>query len=97
MVQKAQANGYEVTLLYIHLDSPERAIERVASRVSKGGHGVDDETTRKRYETSLANFRQLEPMINQVKVYDNTTYFRLLYHRQGDYILFQEADFNLFS
>lgn len=95
LVKRAQANGYEVTLLYVYLDNPECAIERVASRVSKGGHGVDEETIRKRYETSLTNFRQLEALVNQVKVYDNTTFFRLVYHRRGDQILFQEDNFIL--
>lgn len=95
LVKRAQANGYEVTLLYVYLDNPECAIERVASRVSKGGHGVDDATILKRYETSLVNFKQLATLVNEVKVYDNSTYFRLVYHRRGSHILFQEEGFNL--
>lgn len=95
LVNKAKTNGYQVTLLYIYLDSPELAIERVAHRVDKGGHGVSDEVIRKRYETSLANFRRLADLVDQVKVYDNTDFFRLVYHRLADEILFQEDGFPL--
>lgn len=33
-------SGYNVTLLYFWLHSPELALQRVAERVSKGGHNV---------------------------------------------------------
>ena len=39
-VLPAHQQGYEVTLLYFWLKSPEQAIERVAERVSKGGHNI---------------------------------------------------------
>lgn len=42
-VKKAKEIGYEVTLLYFWLSSPEMAIERVAKRVSKGGHNIPTE------------------------------------------------------
>lgn len=95
LVKRAKAKGYEVILLYVYLDSPERAIERVTNRIRKGGHGVDDMTIRKRYKTSLANFKQLATLVDQVRVYDNTALFRLVYHRHGNDILFEEDDFNL--
>ena len=35
LIEKAHQQGYEVTLLYFWLKSPEQAMERVAERVSK--------------------------------------------------------------
>ncbi len=35
LIKKAHQQGYEVTLLYFWLNTPEQAIERVAERVSK--------------------------------------------------------------
>ena len=38
LVKKAQKLGYNVTLLYFWLSSPEFAIQRVAQRVEEGGN-----------------------------------------------------------
>lgn len=40
LIEKAHQQGYKVTLLFFWLKSPEQAIERVAERVSKGGHNI---------------------------------------------------------
>jgi len=40
LVEKAHSQGYDVTLLYFWLKSPQQAIERVAERVAKGGHNI---------------------------------------------------------
>ncbi|MBO9566302.1 MAG: zeta toxin family protein [Niastella sp.] len=40
LIKRAQEIGYEVTLLFFWLNSPEIAVERVAKRVSKGGHHI---------------------------------------------------------
>jgi predicted ABC-type ATPase len=37
LIKKAQSLGYKITLLYIWLDSPKTAEERVATRVAEGG------------------------------------------------------------
>ena len=39
-IKKAQVKGYHVTLLSFWLKSPQVAFERVAKRVSKGGHNI---------------------------------------------------------
>ena len=43
LVEKSHQQGYDVTLLYFWLKSPQQAIERVAERVATGGR--DQETT----------------------------------------------------
>ena len=48
-VERAQAKGYFVTLLYFWLPTPEQAIERVATRVSEGGHNIPSDVIRRRY------------------------------------------------
>ena len=49
LVETAHQKGYDVTLLYFWLKSPEQAIERVAERVSKGGHDIPNDTIFRRY------------------------------------------------
>ena len=40
LVQRAQAKGYQVHLLFFWLRTPELAVLRVAERVQKGGHNI---------------------------------------------------------
>ena len=49
LVEKAHSQGYDVTLLYFWLKSPQQAIERVAERVAKGGHNIPNDTIIRRY------------------------------------------------
>lgn len=53
IVQRAQARGYEVTILYFWLSSPQKAIERVRSRVKAGGHDIPVEVIKRRYYMGL--------------------------------------------
>ncbi|MFS1664100.1 zeta toxin family protein [Streptococcus sp. zg-JUN1979] len=88
LINKAHAKGYEVTLLYIKLDSPETAINRVSDRVKKGGHGVDSDLIRKRYVQSLKNLKKISKVVDRVKIYDNTKDFTLHYYREKERIVF---------
>ena len=53
MVRTAQQKGYYVTVIYFWLQSPDLAVSRVAARVHAGGHGVPEETIRRRYRVGL--------------------------------------------
>ena len=55
LVETAHQKGYNVTLLYFWLESPEQAIERVAERVSKGGHNIPKDVIIRRYWAGLNN------------------------------------------
>lgn len=79
----AKKLGYESFLIYIGLDSPERAIERVKSRVAKGGHGVPEDLIRKRYEFSLRNLAELEKYFDNVSIYDNSDEFSYIYVKEN--------------
>ena len=56
MVAEAQEKGYSVTVLYLWLNSPELAIQRVRTRVSTGGHNIPEDTIRRRYQKGLEYF-----------------------------------------
>jgi predicted ABC-type ATPase len=63
-----------VSLLYFWLPSPEQAIERVAKRVSLGGHNIPTNTIRRRYESSMRNLTKLYvPICDYWVIYDNST------------------------
>jgi predicted ABC-type ATPase len=58
-INKAQQVGYEVTLLYFWLDSPFTAYERVAQRVSEGGHSIPGDVIERRYYRGIYNLINL--------------------------------------
>ncbi|SDH28104.1 zeta toxin family protein [Mucilaginibacter sp. P25] len=59
LVKRAQQKGYEVTLLFFWLSSPEMAMERVAKRVSKGGHNIPADVIERRYYRGIRNLVSL--------------------------------------
>ena len=72
MIRSARQRGFEVHLIYVSLDSPERNIQRVKERVAAGGHHVPDEDVRRRYERSLANLAEACRISSEATVYDNS-------------------------
>ena len=58
-VKKAQQAGYEVTLLYFWLSSPEMAHDRVAKRVKSGGHDIPIDVIDRRYYRGIKNLVNL--------------------------------------
>ena len=72
LVLKAKKKGYNVSLLFFWLKSPEVACERVAHRVAEGGHNIPIETIFRRYWLGLENlFRIFMPIVDNWAVYDN--------------------------
>jgi predicted ABC-type ATPase len=59
LVKAAQDAGYKVTLLFIWIDSPATAMQRVAERVVKGGHNIPSEVIERRYYRGLFNLINL--------------------------------------
>lgn len=55
--------GYHISLHFFSLDCPEIAIERVALRVSQGGHFIPDDVIRRRFDAGLKNFDQVYRLI----------------------------------
>ncbi len=59
LIKKAQLNGYFVTLVYLWLNSPELAVERVRNRVISGGHGIPEDVICRRYLAGINNLSKL--------------------------------------
>ena len=73
LVRDAQALGYKVMLLFIWLDSPKTAMERVATRVAKGGHNIPEDVIERRYYRGIFNLVNLFlPIIDTWMVVNGT-------------------------
>ncbi|MSS11296.1 AAA family ATPase [Clostridium sp. WB02_MRS01] len=75
-IEKARNQGYYIELYYVGVDSVELAKQRIAYRVSKGGHGIPDKDVEKRYLETFQNLKIVLPMCNLASLYDNTREFR---------------------
>jgi predicted ABC-type ATPase len=72
-IRRWQAAGYDVSLFFLRLDTPETAIARVAQRVKQGGHHIPETVIRRRFASGLDNFKHLyAPAVDAWALYDNT-------------------------
>jgi predicted ABC-type ATPase len=71
-LEEAAGCGYVVALCYIGLSSPDQSIERVAMRVSQGGHDVPDEKLRTRFPRTLRNLQAAIVRLPHVLIHDNS-------------------------
>ena len=73
IIQEARSRGYSVTLLYLWVQSPEIAIQRVRDRVASGGHNIPDNVLRRRYVTGIQYlFDIYMPLCDRWMIGDNT-------------------------
>jgi predicted ABC-type ATPase len=72
LLAQAASQGAQVRIWYVGLDSVERHIARVRSRVRRGGHDIPEADIRRRFESSRANLVELMPKLTALRVYDNS-------------------------
>ena len=84
LVHRAQSLGYKVHLIFFFLENEEQAIQRVAQRVSNGGHNIPEDDIRRRFKRGIYNLIHLYmPICDSVLVYNNA---------HGDAILVSEQE-----
>ena len=71
-IRRAKSRGYEIHLVFIGLDSPERCITCVRNRAARGGHFIPDADVRRRYARSVANAAQALRLADSARFYDNS-------------------------
>lgn len=72
-IERWQAESYRVKLLFLKLNTADEAVERVAVRVSQGGHDIPEAVIRRRFRSGLQNFQTLyAPLVDSWALYDNS-------------------------
>lgn len=86
LVRRAQQIGFTVKVIYIWLDSPELALQRVSDRVQRGGHNIPKEVVLRRYHKGLSNlFSLFMPVCNAWILADNShDGLRIIAHGEKD-------------
>ncbi|MFT5133539.1 MAG: putative ABC-type ATPase [Gammaproteobacteria bacterium] len=69
---QAKTLGYEIILVFIHLESTSLNKARVSQRVSEGGHNVPDEKVEARVIRTLGHIKTAIPLCDHVRILDNS-------------------------
>lgn len=72
LVELAKARLFQVRLIYVLLDSPDRNVERVRERIKSGGHSVPEDKIRARYAKSLDQLPWFLEKADQALIFDNS-------------------------
>ena len=72
MIPAWRAAGYVVKLIFLSLPEVEIAVERVAARVSQGGHNIPEDVIRRRFTHGIRNFERYKALVNSWQLYDNS-------------------------
>ena len=98
-IEWAQANGYEVTLLFFWLNTSKLAKKRVDQRVAEGGHSIPSQTIERRYYNGIANlFAIYIDMVDICYIFDNSEGRKELIaqkERHKDIVIYNNDKFNL--
>jgi predicted ABC-type ATPase len=70
-LKSAERAGYVVLLIFIGIADPATSSDRVAMRVSQGGHDVAEDKLKERYPRIMANLKRALVEIRNVWVYDH--------------------------
>lgn len=73
LINGCKKNGYLFIIVYVWLNDPNLAIERVKSRVLKGGHHIEYSVIKRRYYRSMHNLVNLYmPLADRWTIIDNS-------------------------
>jgi len=65
--------GYQISLIFLSLESSSIAKKRVRNRVKQGGHDIPVATIERRFESGLKNFNErYKQIVDDWQLYDNT-------------------------
>ena len=73
-VAKAKSLGYQIILVYVHLENHTLNQARVLQRVSEGGHNVPADKIISRIPRTMENIRKVLPLVDQAYFLDNSSY-----------------------
>ena len=72
-VKECKQRGYNVILLFVWLEEPQIAKNRVRQRVEKGGHNIPEDVIERRYHKGIKNLNKIFlPLCDEWMITDNS-------------------------
>ena len=95
LVRDAQQRGFRVILYHIHVNTPELAKARVATRIHQGGHSVPADKIDARFDRTLRLIPRAAAEADLTLVFDNsgkaeTTHIHVLTLERGRVVTIRE-------
>ena len=90
----AKSNNFKISIYFVYLDSAELCVNRVASRVARGGHNVPPEDVRRRFQRSNQNFWNIyKPLADEWNLFFNVGdgFQQIAVGDEKDVIIFDET------
>jgi predicted ABC-type ATPase len=79
LLRACRAADYRITFIFLWLPSAQTAIQRVAQRVTRGGHHIPDDVIVRRHAAGMYNMRHIFlPLADVASIYDNSGAYPLL-------------------
>lgn len=75
-LQQAAAAGYTAILCFIGISGPDVSEQRVAMRISQGGHDVPRAKLKERFPRTIANLKSALSQLPHIWVFDNDDFMR---------------------
>ena len=72
LLEQAARTGHRVHVWFCGLAGADLHLRRVRSRVAHGGHDIPEDKIRERWSRSRENLIRLLPLIDHLRVYDNS-------------------------
>ena len=91
---------YEITLIYVFVENWQEAVNRIKSRVAKGGHPVPNEDVRCRFDRSKKNFWNIyRNLVDRWKMFLNSqdSFLLVAVGEKNEYNIIDESGFALFG
>ncbi|OOF46791.1 zeta toxin family protein [Rodentibacter trehalosifermentans] len=86
-MKQAKGKGFYVRLNYIGVNDPDINVKRVKARVQEGGHFIDEQTIRHRFEISRKNLITALSFCDEAFIYDNSAEApEVIFHIQNQQI-----------
>jgi predicted ABC-type ATPase len=72
LLTQARERGFQVALVFVTTDDAEKNVARVSNRVAMGGHAVDPDTVRRRYDSAMQLLPAAVEHSDKALVFDNS-------------------------
>ncbi|TWF49754.1 AAA family ATPase [Neorhizobium alkalisoli] len=93
LLRQVGESGYKTLMIFVALVSPDLHVQRVAQRVSRGGHHIPEPVIRRRYDVAFQNLTACVPLSETTMIFDNSAAgARLLLQVSGNTITHQHVD-----
>lgn len=74
LIEDVRKKGYLINLIFLYLDIPELAKERVENRVRAGGHNIPEPDITRRFYRGITNLIDFYlPIVDTASIYDAST------------------------